>query len=157
MKSLIFLFLLACACAPSKGDKNTGTVSLPSNEKQVISDEVCPTGKTLQYQESNDSSISTLTPAIAIVSGDGSCALTGDVNDEWINFSGKKSYFKVNAPDCIRNNSIWKVESANHHNNIVSFRYINFENNQFFYMNGTDDVETTYARDHAGIRVLICK
>ena len=80
----LFCLMFLCSCAISKGDKNTGTVSLNSNENQAISAEVCPAGKLLTYFESDGSSVSNLQPAIAIVSGGENCALTEDINDSWL-------------------------------------------------------------------------
>ena len=154
---ICFCFLLI-SCARSPGDKNNGTVDLSSNQDlAAISAQVCSNGQILSVADSNDFLMRDLIPAIAIVSGDEDCANVDSVDDRWYDFIGGQVYFKFEKNlSCIPNNSIWKIKTRTVNSVDIEYRYTNLAGDQFIDMSGTYDLGATYARDHAGIRALIC-
>lgn len=161
MKHLLTLLLSLAlvACAASKGDKNNGALELPENEKTDASQAVCPAGQTLELADSRGVSIEELVPAIAVISGMESCARVHDIDDTFLTGIGQPKRISVDFSErlCVPNNSIWVLTQSSVRDDKVDYRYFNADGTQWIRLEGDRDIGATYARDHAGLRVLRCK
>lgn len=145
------------SCAVSKGDKNTGDVKIPENEMESVGSEVCSGGQRLVVVPSERQTLSSLRPAIAFVSGDGECAISDGVSDQWYDVTGFRWFFELEVPGCVPNNSIWTLERSSSADGILTARYVDTTKTKTIRLRGNVDIGATYARDHAGIRVMACQ
>lgn len=158
MKFILLSILFLCSCANSKGDKNTNTPpNLPPNEILEISNEICAPGKSLALVPPSTHGLDDLTPAIAFSTGTQACALTEPIADEWWDWSGTRWFFNVSFAGCVLNNSIWKLKSKSVISGQITLDYLSYGEDKELRINGTQDIATTYARDHAGIYALHCQ
>lgn len=159
IKSLVLVsFLLLLSCRNSLGDKNRGSVELSEEEMQAVSADVCETGEALKVVNSENYALHNFPKVIAFSSGDHTCALTSQIMDEWYDLMGHRWFFKVAfGNNCIWNNSIWKRKSVRSMDQVTYLNYTSLDGAREVFITGTSDIGATYARDHAGIRMLDCR
>lgn len=153
--SLITLFFLF-SCKNSLGDKNTGTINLSEDQILSVSQNVCPQGQKLVLVDPFQRKMISFDKAIAFSSGDSECALTESIRDVWHGFLGFVMTFEVNIKDCVPNNSIWIFKNGSTPDSQFDYTFTDFEKTKEIQIKGHEDVTATYARDHAGIRVMEC-
>lgn len=154
---LICLPLILIGCANSKGDKNTGVLELSEADLASVSTSVCTNGQKLTLVPSEGSDLASLKPAIAFISGSGACALRESIRDEWFDILGNRWFFYLSIGRCVPNQSIWIYKSGHALDGNRYYTYRNITDDSEISLSGNADIGATYARDHAGIRVLRCQ
>ena len=82
-----------------------------------------------------------------------------DIDDTFLTGIGQPKRISVDFSErlCVPNNSIWVLSQSSIRDDKVDYRYINADGTQWIRLEGDRDIGATYARDHAGLRVLRCR
>lgn len=159
MKHLfIFAFIIAVS-ACSKEKDNSEAANFDPQKLETIAKTHCPPGEQLTELDISDISLDfedlNSGSVVGLMNGTGRCALTGDIHDAW-----GIGWFNVTAySSCVPNGSFWKIKSRQLLSPDVyyTFESIDPVGLPLLEMSGARDLNTIYARDHAGLRPLNCK
>ena len=162
MNKLLFLslFFILFSCKNSKGNKSLGIPNLDGDQLLSISKSICPERQTLKLVESENISIGTLRSAVAFVAGTDPCALSDEINDTWSDLLGRQWFFELTFDKplgCIANNSVWTYVTGQSADGKVEYFYSDFEKARQLRIKSDYDISASYARNHAGLRVLTCQ
>lgn len=158
MRTLLALFILV-TLACSKDNEGATPAKFDSSTLVEISKSFCATGESLIELNLDPvplpfSSIQAPGTLIGFVKGSGTCAIAQDINDSW---SSGIFGITINA-NCIPNGSIWKFTSNTSTGDTIHYFLDSADPSGLPQIEvwGTQSLNTTYARDHAGLRVMKC-
>jgi len=156
LASILILTLVGC----SKEKNNSAPAKFDEAKLSEISSDYCEAGKklvemdlaprTVKFEYLNNAA-----RVVGFMNGSGACALTSDINDSWVT-----GWFTVNIrSNCLPNGSFWKITSDLNSNDIRDYTLesISPQDLPDIHLGGPRDMNTIYARDHAGLRVLHCQ
>lgn len=160
MKHLLFFtILIGLLGACSKGNEDVGIPTLDGNKLSEISKSFCAVGEKLvelnldpvplQFEFLNSSGT-----ILAFINGTGACALSKDVNDNW----GDGWFGLQIHATCLPNSSFWKITDGYNANDTRYYKLDSADPSGLPTMDmwGSRTLNTTYARDHAGLHVMKC-
>ncbi|MBS1971919.1 MAG: hypothetical protein JSU04_16535 [Bdellovibrionales bacterium] len=153
--SWVFCLIILTAC--SKTFNNSQPANFDKTKLESLAQTYCASGEKLTeldltplYLDFEDLSA----PVYGIMNGTGRCALTGDIHDAW-----GIGWFDVTInSSCVPNGSFWKTRKSEllSPTKYYTFESIDHPEDPLLEMSGARDLNSTYARDHAGLRPLKC-
>jgi len=160
MKMIYAFILIFNLVACSEEKNNSAPAKFDEAKLREISSVYCTAGKKLVELNLDANTVefeylNVGVPIVAFVNGDDRCALTSDINDSW-----GIGWFTVNIrSDCLPNGSFWKITSGLNSNDVRDYTLESIDPQDLpdIHLGGPRDMNTKYARDHAGLRALECK
>ena len=160
--------LLTLACSPIKNDAVPDIPGMDPTLVEKAEGQFCARNQKLKELTSGTNvPFSNLTRQSKVFAfsttkiGNARCIIQGAINDQ-VRRNDIDMWFNLNSNannNCLKNNSIWEVQSTH-----------NVGNEQFFYLRNVDDTNprlmemsahkdliATYARDRVGLKLLECQ